>query len=143
MDMKDEWLRDLTAWASKNDSVCELWLFGSRADGTSRPESDVDIGLGLAPPVGDQDWALGNFYALSAEWRREVEAIVGRHVSLQTITEKSGFCCGGATARPERALCMSPHKDGETIATPRIPETLPRTVGGNVGSAPLTRTPDL
>ncbi|QQN63006.1 nucleotidyltransferase domain-containing protein [Bradyrhizobium diazoefficiens] len=91
MDMKDEWLRDLAAWASKNDSVREMWLFGSRADGTSRPESDVDIGLGLAPPIGDHDWALGNFYALSDQWQRELEAIVGRHVSLQPITpEKPG-----------------------------------------------------
>jgi hypothetical protein len=51
----------------------------------------VDIGLGLAPPIGDHDWALGNFYALDAQWRRELEAIVGRHVSLRPITpEKPG-----------------------------------------------------
>ena len=60
MDMKDEWLRGLAAWASKNDSVHELWLFGSRADETSTPDSGVDIGLGLAPPTGERkDQELG------------------------------------------------------------------------------------
>ena len=34
MDMRDEWLRDLRSWASKNESVRELWLYGSRARGT-------------------------------------------------------------------------------------------------------------
>ena len=53
MDMKDEWLRGLAAWASKNDSVHELWLFGSRAEGTSTQESDVELGVGLAPPIGN------------------------------------------------------------------------------------------
>ncbi len=86
MEMRDEWLRGLRAWASKNDNVRELWLFGSRADGTSRSESDVDIGIGLMPPNGKHDWALGNYFALKDEWRRELEAVVGRHVSLENIT---------------------------------------------------------
>jgi hypothetical protein len=46
---------------------------------------------------------------------------------------------GQAGTRPVQHVA---DKDGETIATPRIPETLPRTVGGDVGSAPPTRTPD-
>jgi predicted nucleotidyltransferase len=84
--LPDEWLSGLRAWASKNGSVCELWLFGSRADGTSRLDSDVDIGIGLMPPSGNHNWALGNFAALKGEWQSELEAIVGRHVSLENIT---------------------------------------------------------
>lgn len=84
--LPDEWLRGLRAWASANDSVRQLWLFGSRANGSSRPESDVDIGIGLMPPDGDHDWALGSYYALGDGWRRELEAVVGRHVSLENIT---------------------------------------------------------
>lgn len=85
MDMQDEWLRDLRAWASNNGSVRELWLFGSRATGRSRPDSDVDLALALMPATDGTDWALGNFFALDADWRRELEAIVGRHVSLEAI----------------------------------------------------------
>lgn len=84
MDMRDEWLLGLRSWASNNGSVRELWLFGSRADGRSRPESDVDLALALMPPT-THDWALGNFGALKGDWRRQLEAIVGRHVSLEAI----------------------------------------------------------
>lgn len=99
--MQDEWLRGLRAWASKNDSVRQLWLFGSRADGTSHPGSDVDIGIGLMPPTGTHDWALGNYFALNREWRRELEAIVGHHVSLENITPDEP---GTATVRKWKLL---------------------------------------
>ncbi|MCD9110089.1 nucleotidyltransferase domain-containing protein [Bradyrhizobium japonicum] len=85
MDMQDEWLRDLRSWASDNGSVRELWLFGSRATGRSGPDSDVDIALALMPATDGTDWALGNYFALHGNWKRELEAIVGRHVSLEAI----------------------------------------------------------
>jgi predicted nucleotidyltransferase len=85
MDMQDEWLRGLRSWASAKDSIRELWLFGSRATGCSRPESDVDLALALMPPKGKHDWAYGNYVDLHSEWKRELEAIVGRHVSLEAI----------------------------------------------------------
>jgi predicted nucleotidyltransferase len=88
MDMQEEWLCGLRLWASKNDNVRELWLFGSRADDTSRQDSDVDIGVGLMPPTGKHNWALGNYNdpEVYGKWRSELEAIVGRHVSLENIT---------------------------------------------------------
>jgi predicted nucleotidyltransferase len=46
------------SWASANGNVRELWLFGSRAKGNSRPESDVDLALVLMPPDNKHDWAL-------------------------------------------------------------------------------------
>ena len=85
MDMHETWLQALNAWAQANESVRELWLFGSRATGRSRPESDVDLALALMPPTSGTDWALGNYFALHGEWKRELEEIVGRHVSLETI----------------------------------------------------------
>jgi predicted nucleotidyltransferase len=85
MDMRDEWLHDLRAWAKANGNVRELWLFGSRANGRSRPESDVDIAIVLMRATGGTDWALGNYFALHSDWKRELEEIVGRHVSLETI----------------------------------------------------------
>ena len=33
MNMREEWLRDLRSWASKNENVRQLWLFGSHARG--------------------------------------------------------------------------------------------------------------
>jgi predicted nucleotidyltransferase len=85
MDMRDEWLCGLRSWASGNDSIRQLWLFGSRATGRSRPDSDVDLAVSLMCPVGNHNWALGNYFAFHSEWKRQLEAIVGRHVSLEVI----------------------------------------------------------
>ena len=85
MDMRDEWLRDLRSWASKNESVRELWLYGSRARGNSREESDIDLAIALMPPIGNHDWAFGNYSALGDAWQRKLETMVGRHVSLELI----------------------------------------------------------
>ena len=86
MDMRDEWLSELRSWADDNGNVCELWLFGSRSTGRSRPDSDVDIAIALMPRAADgTDWALGSYFALHSDWKRQLEAIVGRHVSLEVI----------------------------------------------------------
>jgi predicted nucleotidyltransferase len=82
MDMQDDWLCGLRAWASSNDSVRELWLFGSRAAGCSSPGSDVDLAVALMPA----DEALGKYFALADKsWKPKLEEIVGRHVSLEAI----------------------------------------------------------
>jgi predicted nucleotidyltransferase len=47
MQMREEWLRDLRSWAAANESVRELWLFGSRARGDAREDSNVDLALAL------------------------------------------------------------------------------------------------
>jgi predicted nucleotidyltransferase len=46
-------------WAARTNAVQEVWLFGSRAKGTSRPDSDVDIGIYLMP----HEWAFGIYVA--------------------------------------------------------------------------------
>jgi predicted nucleotidyltransferase len=85
MDMHDSWLHGLRSWASANESVRELWLFGSRTTGVSRPDSDVDLAIALMPAKGRHDWAFGNYEALGDQWQRELGMIVGRHVSLEAI----------------------------------------------------------
>jgi len=76
------WKADLIGWAKDNGSVRELWLFGSRAKGTARIDSDVDLGLALMPAKRRHDWAFGNYVALHSVWRAELETIVQCHVSL-------------------------------------------------------------
>ena len=85
MDMPDEWVAALRVWASRNDSVRELWLFGSRAKGCSQSDSDVDLALVLMPANGKHDWAGGAFLACHKEWKRQLEDLVGRHVSLEAM----------------------------------------------------------
>jgi uncharacterized protein len=85
MDIRDEWLHGLRAWAAANENVRELWLFGSRARGDAREDSDVDLALALMPPEGKTDWALGNYFCFESQWKRQLEAIVGRAVSIEPL----------------------------------------------------------
>jgi predicted nucleotidyltransferase len=86
MDVRPEWVRGLRAWAAANGNVRQLWLFGSRARGDARPDSDVDIALALMPPDGKHDWALGNCFALEVEWKQQIKTIVAPlDVSLEPI----------------------------------------------------------
>jgi predicted nucleotidyltransferase len=85
IDLPDKWRAQIIRWATATNAVDELWLFGSRAKGTSRRDSDVDIAVSLMPAQGGHDWALGDYLALSPMWQRTLEAIVGRHVSLTAI----------------------------------------------------------
>lgn len=85
-ELKSGWKQALIDWASGNEAIRELWIFGSRGPkGGSKPSSDLDVGIVLAPAIGDHDWALGNYFALGDSWQVEMAAIVGRHVSLQAM----------------------------------------------------------
>lgn len=87
MDMPEDWLRDLRGWASaRNDIAREFWLFGSRADGHARPDSDVDVAFVLRPDtLGDFGNSLGIYTSLGDRWQRELQGIIGRHVSLEAV----------------------------------------------------------
>jgi predicted nucleotidyltransferase len=69
-------------WAARTNAIREVWLFGSRAKGTSRPDSDVDIGIYLMP----QDWAFGTYVAQGDAWQHELAGLLGLRVSLEAVT---------------------------------------------------------
>jgi predicted nucleotidyltransferase len=85
MDMRDEWIVALRTWATKNDCIRELWLFGSRAKGSPRPDSDIDIALALMPPSGNDNWALAAYVESFEQWKSELRAVVEWDVSLVAI----------------------------------------------------------
>jgi predicted nucleotidyltransferase len=90
MDMRDEWLAALRAWAASNDSVLEMWLFGSRAKKCARKHSDIDVALRLMPPDGNHNWALGNFIFLFDDWKAELRQAVDWPISLVAIGPTTG-----------------------------------------------------
>jgi predicted nucleotidyltransferase len=80
----ETWIRNIQEWAERNGNVREVWLFGSRVKNSAAGEdSDVDLMLVLMPPRKKHDWAFGNYMVLKPKWNAELEAIVGRHVSLE------------------------------------------------------------
>jgi predicted nucleotidyltransferase len=101
MDMRDEWIEALKRWAGSNDSIHQLWLFGSRAKGTSRSDSDIDIAVEMMPPDGKHNWALANYVQFFDDWKEELRRAVDWPVSLTAIgpnfdmdaeVRKTGVC---------------------------------------------------
>ena len=84
-DFPEQWRNGLIEWVRRTNAVSELWLFGSRAKGTSRPDSDVDIAIALMSPKANHNWALGDYFAFADNWRRELEKVVQRRVSFTAI----------------------------------------------------------
>ena len=54
--IKESWLVGVRNWASANQFIQSVYFVGSRAKGTSRPDSDLDIAITLVPTAGYGDW---------------------------------------------------------------------------------------
>ena len=85
IDMRDDWLDSLRLWASGNENVLELWLFGSRVKGTAQPNSDIDIALAFMPPTGNDNWAAEAYAWHFDEWKAELKALLNWEISLAPI----------------------------------------------------------
>ena len=81
MHMKPEWLREIESWAERRNEVSEVWLFGSRAKGSARDDSDIDLALILPP----ENWAFANYVAFGDKWQHSLASALGKHVSLEAI----------------------------------------------------------
>jgi predicted nucleotidyltransferase len=64
-----------------HDVIREIYLFGSRARGDHRPDSDVDVGIVLTPGGS----ARGLFVAKADDWQRELATLVGMRVRISEI----------------------------------------------------------
>jgi predicted nucleotidyltransferase len=82
-------IETIIRWSQRHDSISEVWLFGSRVKGSSRPDSDIDLALVLTPPRQGHDWARGNYERFGDDWQRELSAMIGRHVSLTLKAEEA------------------------------------------------------
>jgi predicted nucleotidyltransferase len=88
VDVREEWIAALRRWAARNDNICALWIFGSRAKGIAHSCSDIDIALELMPPNGRDNWALANFFERFDDWKSELREAVAWPVSLVAIGPK-------------------------------------------------------
>lgn len=82
MDLSDAQVDAIRGWAERTDHVLAVYLFGSRAKGLSRPESDVDIALAFCVEDHDVEDVFKSFHD---SWYAELGRLVGLRVTLHHL----------------------------------------------------------
>lgn len=92
LDMRPEWLLNISTWAGGRIELAEVWLFSSRADGTSHPDNDVDLGVVLAAPSASEpgapsrDWAHESWQASQGVWLGQLRPGVGGRLRVEVFS---------------------------------------------------------
>ena len=81
--------KTLSDWAEHNPKVRRVWVFGSRAQGTHRPDSDLDIAVELEP-VADSEETLLVWLANSERWRTQLQERISLPVDLEWFDPNGG-----------------------------------------------------
>ena len=82
MQLTDEQVTAVIAWAEKTPQVQAVMLFGSRCKGTARPDSDVDIGITMMK--GRWERRFKNYRDNVNAWERELTNAVGLTVFVRS-----------------------------------------------------------
>ncbi len=72
--MPNEWLAAIRAWAATRPRIEAIYLFGSRAKHTPRPDSDVDLALLLTLNTSDTD--VGYWICEHEKIQAELDALL-------------------------------------------------------------------
>ena len=113
------WKAGLIGWAKVNLLIRELWMFGSRARGTARVNSVVDLGVVLMRAKRGKDRAFENYVTHYLQWHAELETIVQCHVSLvplirgddgDEIIRSTGICLWERLTSRQRADTKKPRR---------------------------------
>jgi predicted nucleotidyltransferase len=74
MDLTEQQVRYIQEWAERTGVVQTVRLYGSRAKGGARPDSDVDLALTLS---------TGNYVRFANEWQNELSNALFLKVMLK------------------------------------------------------------
>jgi predicted nucleotidyltransferase len=69
-------------WAGAAQYVKEVRLFGSRARGRSKPDSDVDLAITIGDGTEDPDTIRGVYFAVGKNWQAELSALLCMRVHV-------------------------------------------------------------
>ena len=77
----EAWGRIIADWAERTPEITAIYLFGFRAKGTARPDSDIDLAFQTRGKDDQTPYSIAFFNG--AKWRVQLEALLGLMVDLQ------------------------------------------------------------
>ena len=83
-EQQDDILAKIVALAQSDASVAAVWLYGSRAEGRSRAESDYDIAVAFQKSLANDADRCLRPQLLASEWRRKT-GLAEPHLSIVDI----------------------------------------------------------
>ena len=72
----------IVTWAQRHPEIRAVYLYGSRARETHRPDSDIDLAIVLKPEPGDTDAFTTSIFWM-ANWKRSPDLHLSHPVDLQ------------------------------------------------------------
>ena len=69
--VEDRWIDAIRTWAMGTRTVQRVYIVGSRAKGTARHDSDLDVALTLTPSAGNTEW-----FFESDRWKEELQKLL-------------------------------------------------------------------
>jgi hypothetical protein len=108
MSLSDEDQVAIFEWAEKHPAIQEVWLYGSRAKGGSRPDSDIDLAI-VMRGTGDADRAYNEWSKWHYEYSQGPDLHLSHRVHLEWYEKGAGLeRVGPAVERDGVLLYTSP-----------------------------------
>ncbi|MEO1168970.1 MAG: nucleotidyltransferase domain-containing protein [Pseudomonadota bacterium] len=99
--LPEVWVNTIRRWALKEPLIEAVFVFGSRAKGTERVDSDLDIALLVRGADGGE--RLANWVCEAEDWAEELSTRLPVKLDLQSINPDDSTV-GPAVA--EHGLCI-------------------------------------
>ena len=89
----------LVRWAEADPRIARLWVFGSRANGTAREDSDLDLAVQVIPQRPEDESEYAAFYFSYQQWERQLRMFVpfAVHLCHYWPSERVGAQLAGTT----------------------------------------------
>lgn len=85
INLSETQLRGIRDWAEAQPHILAVRLYGSRAKGTARPDSDIDLALTVVAKTSrlcDDDGYTAYFFSKD-RWQNELSALTGLPVHVE------------------------------------------------------------